>query len=306
MWPMNLFRILQFSTICCYLSSESFAASCCGGGFATPSVITSDDKAQLSLSYSQSKIYADVFTNGYWKKRREKDVTELYKLEGAHIFQDLWQVGFSLPYQVRRLSGANAGSSSGLGDLSLQTGYEYLPDWDYNPYRPKGIGYLSLIVPTGKSIYESEDAQGLDARGRGFWGLGLGTTLLKKWSDWDASTHGEAHYSFSKKIHNASTEGTIHPSMGASAGLGFGLSWEAYRIGTTLDWFYEGPTDVTGTTTSSGKLKRYAASALLLSYMTDHNQSVVLSYSDQTLLGSPYNTSLSKSLTLFFQMRWER
>lgn len=299
-------RILLFSFLFIFVSQKSWGAPCCGAGFTIPSIITSDDKAQLAASYNYARIHADVFTNGDWRRRQEKDVTETYKLEGAHIFNDRYQVGVSVPYQKRVREGAQADSSAGFGDISFQLGYEYLPDWDYNPFRPKGIGYLSLITPTGRSIYESEDGSGIDARGRGFWGLGLGTVLVKKWGAWDANSNFEAHYSFPKEVNNSTTRGKVIPSYGGSAAVGGGYNWNKFRLGGLLNWFYEGPTDVTGTTPSEGTLKRYAVGSVLGSYLIQENQSLIVSYSDQTLFGSPLNTSLSKSVTIFFQQRWAR
>lgn len=300
------FKKLLFSLTLFIVTEKNFAAPCCGSGFTIPSIITSDDKAQVALSYSYSQIYADVFANGDWRRREEKDVTETYKIEGAHIFKDRYQFGISAPYQKRTREGAQEDRSSGLGDVSLQLGYEYLPDWDYNPYRPKGITYLSLILPTGKSIYESDDGSGIDARGRGFWGIGGGTVLTKSWGNWDANFNFEAHYSFPKKVSTDTTQGTVNPSYGGSTAIGSGYNWESIRLGALINWFYEAPTDVTGTTPSEGTLKRYATGTLLASYLLKSNESIVLSYSDQTLFGSPLNTSLSKSITLFIQKRWQR
>lgn len=300
------FKILLFNLVLLTPIEKILAAPCCGSGFTIPSIITSDDKAQLAINYTYSRIHADVFTNGDWKKREEKDVTEIYKFEGAHIFQDRYQFGISAPYQKRTREGAQADSSSGLGDISLQLGYEYLPDWDYNPWRPKGIGYLSLILPTGRSIYESDDGSGIDARGRGFWGLGGGTVLTKTWGAWDANFNFEVHYSFPKNVSNDTTKGTVTPGYGGSTAIGGGYNWSSLRVGGLINWFYEDPTDVSGTTPSEGTLKRYASGSLLLSYFLQSNESIVVSYNDQTLFGSPLNTSLSKSITLFFQKRWQR
>ncbi|WP_408096568.1 hypothetical protein ACJVC5_16135 [Peredibacter sp. HCB2-198] len=288
------------------LTNMAHGAPCCGAGFTIPSIITSDDKAQLALSYNYAKIYADVFTNGDWRHRKEDDHTETYKFEGAHIFADRWQAGFSVPYQKRVREGAMADSSAGFGDIAFQLGYEYLPDWDYNPYRPKGIGYLSLITPTGRSIYESEDGSGIDSRGRGFWGVGAGTVLVKNWRRWDANANFEFHHSFDKKVNNKTTKGTVKPNNGGSISVGSGYNFSKLRLGALIAWYYEDPTDVVGTTPSKGELKRYATGSLLLSYMITEQQSVIMSYSDQTIFGSPYNTSLSKSITLFYQKRWQR
>lgn len=166
-WSIKLLKLLHISFLILLLPKAVMSAACCGGGFAIPSLITGDDKAQLTTSYSYSKIHTDVFSNGIWQRRNSTDASTVYKIEGAHIFADRYQAGFSLPIQTRNLDGAQGGSSTGLGDVSGQLGYEYLPDWNYSPWRPRGIGFISLTLPTGKSIYES--TTGLDSRGRGFF-----------------------------------------------------------------------------------------------------------------------------------------
>lgn len=298
------FKKLLFSLL--LLSRGVIAAPCCGSGFTIPSIITSDDRAQVAVSYSRALIHADVFTNGDWRERKEDDLTETLKLDGAHIFSDRYQLGFSLPIQKRTRTGAKSDSSTGLGDLALQVGYEFLPDWDYNPYRPKGIAYASLIAPTGRSIYESADGSGIDARGRGFWGGSLGVVLTKSWGAWDANTNIELHNSLPKNVSNATTRGLVKPSYGGSAALGGGYNWSDFRIGALINWQYEAPTDVEGSTPSRGSLRRLATGSLLASVLLPDNQSVVLSYSDQTIFGSPFNTTLAKTITLFFQQRWQR
>lgn len=297
---------LLFSLVLVGAPGTLLAAPCCGAGFAIPSIITSDDRAQIATSYNFSRVHADVFTDGAWRRRRERDATETLKLEGAHIFRDRFQIGASVPYQRRSREGAQDEQSAGLGDIALQLGYEYLPDWDYNPLRPKGIGYLSLTLPTGRSIYESKDGTGIDARGRGFWGIGAGTVLTKSWGPWDANFNLEAHSFFSKRVSNSVTQGTVRPGFGGSTSLGAGHNWKNFRLGGLVNWFYEAATDVTGTTPSEGAPKRFAAGSLLVSYLLPENQSLVLSYTDQTVFGSPFNTTLSKSITLFFQTRWQR
>ena len=286
--------------------SPAKAASCCGAGFTIPSIITSDDKAQLAGIYTYSKVHADVLPDGTWRERREDDHTQIFKLEGAHIIEDRWQAGVSVSFQKRDRSGALSGSASGLGDITGQLGYEYLPDWNYNPYRPKGIGYLSLIIPTGRSINESTDGTGIDSRGRGFWGVGVGTILTKNWGHWDANMNAELHQSFEKKVRNSQVQGTLDPGRGGSLAVGSGYNWKSIRLGGLINWIYEDPVDVTGTPDSQGQLQRYSNGTVVLSYLLKSNATASISYTDQTIFGSPSNTALSKSITLFFQQRWER
>jgi hypothetical protein len=298
----KLFIPLIFSFI--IFSQKIFAAPCCGAGFAVPSIITSEDKAQFAASINEARIHADVFPNGDWQERKSNDISRTIKLEGAHIFADRFQFGVSVPYISRKRDGRAGGSDQGLGDLSGQLGFELMPDWDYHPYRPKGILYLSLIAPTGRSLYESTN--GLDTRGRGFWGIGSGLVLTKAWGSWDANGLIEWHYFFPKNVQNENYDGKVNPGYGGSIVIGGGYNWEKIRIGTQINWQYEAPTNVKGPISSNGSLKRLATGTLLMSYLLPENRSIIMSYADQTILGSPTNSSLSKSITLFFQKRWAR
>lgn len=300
------FSLFLFSSALLFFASGAGAASCCGGGFALPSIITGDDAAQLTATYSYSKIDADVFADGIWQKRSSNDRSQNYKIEGSHIFYDRYQAGLSVPVQTRERGGEQGGSSTGVGDVAGSLGYEYLPDWDYNPWRPHGIGFLSLTLPTGKSIYEFDDASGLDSNGRGFWALGLGTVLTKSWFAWDANSSFEIHRSFDKAVRNSQVQGTAKPGYGGSFSLGAGYNIKDLRIGGALAWSYEDPIGFAGSLSSPGAVSRYTTASLSLSYMLDQEWAGTLSYSDQTLFGSPVNTTLSKSVALLFQKRWAR
>ena len=69
-----------------FVTEPVFASACCGGGFATPSIISGNDKAQMTSSLSFSQVQSDAYTNGLWRKREEKENTETLRIDGAHIF----------------------------------------------------------------------------------------------------------------------------------------------------------------------------------------------------------------------------
>jgi hypothetical protein len=77
-------------------------------------------------------------------------------------------------------------------------------------------------------------------------------------------------------------------------------------LGGLLNWIYEDPVDVSGTPASQGQLQRYSNGTIVLSYLLKSNATASISYTDQTIFGDPSNTALSKSITFFFQQRWER
>ncbi|MGE0526535.1 MAG: serine protease spb1 [Bdellovibrionales bacterium] len=297
LFPLPLLLLLLL------LSPNTWAAACCGGGFAAPSLIVGDDKAQLTASYGYSRVTDDVGTDSLWRRRGSRETTETLKLEGAHVFADRWQAGLSVPVVKRSRAGD---SSSGLGDVSGTLGYEYLPDWDYNPWRPRGLGFFQLTLPTGRSINESDATYQLDARGRGFWALGVGTILTKILGRWDLYSSLDAHRSFDKSFSNSQSSGRLKPGFGGNFGLGAGYSRSALRLGAGLTWTYEDPIDVEGTTPSEGSPQRYATATLTASYLFPEELAATISYADQTLFGDPVNTTLGRGVMIFVQKRWLR
>lgn len=292
--------LLAFSAVI-LMAADTFAAACCGGGFATPALIAGDDRAQVTSSYSQLEIKNDVDADGFWRQRESNETGRTLKLDAAWIPGDLWQIGMTVPI-IERNRGTR--SSTGLGDLSASLGYEYLPDWDYNPWRPKGIGYLQLTAPTGRSVYDSERADQLDSRGRGFWALGAGTLLTKIIRRWDLFLTFDAHRAFARAV-SKSDGNSVSANPGYSGNLGFGAGYSLrdYRMGSSLTWTYEDPIRIDDETSSP---QRYATWNLQVSYLFETHWSASLAWSDQTLFGAPVNTSLGRAVTLQIQRRWQR
>src|SRR5690606_4443144 len=110
---------------------------------------------------------------------------------------------------------SRAGNDSmGLGDAFLNLGYEVLPEFEYSAWRPRGVSYLTLAAPTGRSIQDASDSLQLDARGRGFWSLGAGTTLTKVFGRFDALTTFEIHRSFQRSVSTSAIVGELRPGWG--------------------------------------------------------------------------------------------
>jgi hypothetical protein len=280
-----------------------WAAACCGGSFAAPSIISGDDKAQLTASYSHTEVAINnVDSRGIWRTWDKSQQVKTMRIDGAHIVEDRWQAGLTLPIVQRTQMNQE---HSGLGDISTLLGYEYLPDWDYNPLRPKGIGYVQLTFPTGRSRAESE-LGGLDSQGNGFWALGIGTLLTKAIDKYDIFTSIEVHKSFPKSVSNSQTVGTIEPGLGGNLSVGAGYSLRKVRIGGSLTWTYEDPINIYGNTPSRGSTERYGTALISASYLTSDIWAGTLSYADQTLIGNPVNTSLGKTVAVTLQRRWGR
>lgn len=300
---MKRFFLSFFSLALIGASSNAFAAACCGGGFAAPSVIVGDDAGQLTASYGINRVTDDVGTDSLWRRRERAEDDEVLKIEAAHIFWDRWQSGVSIPVVRRARSGE---TSSGLGDVAATLGYEILPDWDYNPWRPRGVGFLQLTLPTGKAINESDISSQLDARGRGFWAVGAGAILTKTFTRWDFHSSFGVHRSFEKTYANSQSQGTLTPGFGGDVGAGAGYSIEDFRFGGALAWTSEDAVDVRGTVDTDGTPQRFTTASLSVNYMFENEWAGTLSYVDQTSFGNPLNTSLGRGLAIVLQKRWLR
>lgn len=303
---MKLLYKLFFNFIFIFLSSANvYAAACCGGGGAVPAIISGDDEAQISTSISTTEVIVNnVDSSGVWRKWDQHQKVQTFKIDAAHIFSDRWQAGISLPVMQRTL---NEQTYSGLSDVAVSVGYEVLPEWNYSSWRPKGISFMQLTVPTGQSKFESE-VGGLDSRGNGFWALGIGTLLTKTFVNWDAFSTIELHASRNQDIQTTSFQGSVQPGYGGNLGFGLGYNLTDYRIGSSVTWTYEDPIDTESNLgiKQKGSVERYATAVASLSYLANDQWSGTVSYSDQTLIGSPLNTSLGRGVAVQLQRRWGR
>ncbi|UYL07775.1 serine protease spb1 [Bdellovibrio sp. SKB1291214] len=287
------------------LQRETLAASCCGGGFAFPALIMGDDKAQITSSLSYGKVTDDVLPNQKWIKREDGNLSQTLKIEAATLLSDTFQSGISIPVVNRKVAHEN---STGLGDVSLNLGHETLPELSYSPWKPKGVTFLQMTLPTSPSIYDSENILAADSRGRGFFTIGGGFALIKVFGKWDANSSVELHKSFARDFSSSAAGGTITatPHLGHSWTVGGGWNHGDWRWGTSFTGLYEDAIEISGAQKSSGSPQQNITWSVMANYMMGLENAWTLSYADQTLFGMPENSSLSKTVTLSFQTRWQR
>lgn len=286
-------------------SSLSWSASCCGGSFSVPSLILGDDKAQVTSSLATSQVSDDVLSSGKWLRRQDQNSSQTFKLEGAFLLNDQWQAGFVLPLITKSM--ATVQTQSGMGDTSLYLGHESFPESSYSRWRPRGVSFLQIVFPTSPSVYEAEGTESTDIRGRGFYSLGMGVALTKAWKIWDLNFNSEAHYALPRTFHAASkTEIEVHPGWGFSQTWGAGWNHGDFRLGGNLTFMYEQPIRTVVVTESTSAEQRNFTLALAGSYMITADSAVTAAYSDQSLIGTPLNSSLSKTINLSYQQRWPR
>lgn len=297
------------------------AAACCGSSSVVPSLITSDDRFQISGRTSYAGVVGDVNPSGtaIFRANDDNESIQVLQLDGAALVSDSWQVGAKVPVvRQQRASGDVSEQATGFGDTALSVGYEFLPEGLYSPIRPRGFLFSQLTFPTGPSIYESTSSFAMDARSRGFFAAGFGTVLTKNLEPWDFSFVAEAHQPFARSFTNSLTGGSLHasPRWGGSLSLAAGhtpkLLGRNVRFGAAVTPQYEGPIRTQTGNANVGVNTNMSSSQLVwntsfqASYFPNMDWTLMLSYNDQTLLGPAHNTILTRSVAFFVQKRWPR
>lgn len=293
------------------LGTNAHAAPCCGGASSLPSLITGDDRAQLSSSVASGHVVGDAPSQGTPIFRTSEDTEEslTLALAGAYRVADRVQIGAELPMirRVRRTERLSA-ESSGVGDIRLDGAYEFLPEWTYSEWKPHGFVFSQITLPTSPSAYDSNKPFMIDSRGRGFLTTAIGVVLLKNISIWDLMLSTEIHKSYSRSVQDidgANLE--VDPSLGGSAllGLGYSPGGGNWRIGTSISPVYEGPITSTGETQTVSTSQLLWNTTISVGYAVSSDLSSGLSYSDQTLFGPAQNVTLSRTVSFNLQKRWE-
>lgn len=315
---MNSLKKYQFNLILgiflevVFALNQAWSAPCCARSSATPVLIVGDDQSQINFGIALGNVVAEVTEEGipYFKSADTNEVTQTYRMDGATLLSDRFQVGASVNLVNHTVMRPDAsGSDMGVGDSRISFGYEVLPRWTYSSWKPQGYLFTVLTLPTGRSVYESQRPTLSDITGNGFYSVSLGTLMMKRWGRWDAFVIPEGHYSFSRTFQNNDQNIQIVPGFGGSIGVGGGFSpgEGSFRFGLRVQPRYDQARlapSVDGD--GQGAPITLCDTGLDVSYLMNDTNTLLFSFTDQTLLGSPINTNLNRVFALNFQHRWER
>ncbi len=287
------------------------AAPCCGGASAIPSLISGDDRAQMALSYSQAQVIGDMPVSGPARMRPSDDLEQIHtlRIDTAYLLTESVQLGLVVPVVKRsRDLGNQHPESTGLGDVRINAGYEFLPEISYSPWKPRGFIFLTTTLPTGPSIYDARADLAVDARGRGFLSVGPGVAFFKTYRSFDFTAMGELHQAFTKTMDGtAGGPMRLSPGWGGSAlvGVGYSPGMSALRLGVSVSPVYEGPIEVRGQFNSQSQDQLVWNTSFQAGYLINDEWTASASYADQTLLGQARNVELTRSVAMLLQKRWQ-
>lgn len=295
------FRSLVFLTLS-LISIKGYPAACCGGSSSLPTLITGDYKGQVVLNASNAAVTHDSSEQGTLRKRgaNNKEVIETLSLSGAYLVSSYWQVGATLPVRMNSHMTPNREERTvGIGDPKLQLAYEFLPEYGYSWWRPKGFLFLEQSFALSNSTYDASKPLRSDSLGNGLYTTALGASFIKTIQSFDLLFMSEIHQGVKRDFELSGSQFSVLPRLGFSALLGAGLSPFAgnLRIGATLLYSREGERVIRGTINNISTPLYFAELGINVSYLYQ-NWSFQASYRDQTYLSVASNTPLTKSLGL--------
>lgn len=302
----------------------SRAAPCCGSSSSLPALITGDETRKIFASFSHGTVIGDAPGAGggvpiYRDPNSASEMRNAWALSYAEQLDELlpipgFQVGLTLPVisNIAEVRGQSI-EHTGLGDLTLNLGYELLPELEYSEWKPVVFTFAQVNLPTGQSLYTSTSDALIDVTSSGFYGSHLGVLAVKRWSVMDMSALLKLGRQWGRSFDSLAGVRDVQGAWTASWMIEAGVSvFEFGRVGLSLEGIYREPLRETlrqetqnGLTTTSSQ-RMVWNSAAQASWLLGVSSSVFLSYVDQTLFGPALNTSLSRSVTLGYSYRWDR
>lgn len=286
------------------LPQQASGSACCGAGVFAPSIISTDDWTQLSLTTTQIDHSTFVDSDGFWGSTAQTHTLRTTRLDIAQKINSKWQMGLTAPFASRTTDGSNW---SGTGDLAMSVTHELVREYEFGDLHPRVHLFAQVNAPTGRSRFEASSPG--EAFGSGHWSTGIGSLLQKAMGPWDVLTVLIVRQGFAADYTSARSEGRIQPGLGGSVSLGGGYSRAGWRIGGGITWIYESPIEVTrvqsgASSQSSTGLERAAVANFGVSYIGDGDWTATLNVIDQQRFGAPANTLLGQGMLLQFQRRW--
>lgn len=289
-----------------FLPRAARAMPCCSGGSSSATLMTSQEKAQVSLSLVENRVMGDVDSDGQavYRNSDDQDVQQIFSLSVSKSFFERLQAGIRVPMVMTTRQGQ---SQTTLGDLGLTIGYEWFPEFRYKQVPTKSFVYLTQSVPTGQSILDSTGGPS-QVSGTGFYTTGVGIHAYQRISKrWDMSFNFETRASLpgqqqsnERSAQSVQSSQTVRPGIELNPALGFSffLIPNRWRAGYRLSPNYRAP----------GTLRPESLawdSQVDTSYGFDQT-SLRVSYLDQTWMGPALNTTLSRSILFTWTQAWER
>lgn len=260
----------------------------------------------MSLSQSRTVGETDSRSDAIFRSSDNNEISTATALQVNRMFGEYSQFGLKVPYIVReRQIGETNAQSAGLGDISVFGAYELWPLKTYSSWKPRGFILGQIEAPTSPSVHDFNMRLGEDIRGQGFWRLSVGTFFARHWREYDASLRAEVKQALPRRFKTSlghSRDIRPGPVLETSIGVGYSPnSLNKLRLGVALGPQYTAAKVFSDSLASQEQLVwNFSFSG---GWLIRQDQSLSVTYSDQTLWGPSYNSALIRTLMLQYEWR---
>ena len=299
---MNFFLILFYFFV---ITHVAYSASCCGGGSSSSVIITGDNQQEFSFGYSyrndigqtDNQAVASLNDNSI------QDHQFLYSLQIARMLFERFQTSLKIGVTTKDLDKQHrVEKKTGLQDIELQSAFEFMPEFTYSKFKPRGFSYLKLSVPMSKSLYDSKSQLFSDVRGSGLYSLAPGLFFLKKVSALSLKSGVEYQY-YLGKIFSDSTLADYYKIV-IPFGASFALDRSPVILSVTSTWNYQSAKDLSGFIQSKSPNEYFWDLNLSSTYRLSDAAGISLSYSDSSIIGKSVNSPLYRIIGLSYNYGW--
>jgi hypothetical protein len=172
-----------FLSLLFFYKSSLFAGSCCGGGAGTTQLMLGSTKSVWRVQMQEQNVLADTNAQGKIIPRTQEtsEAIRTYQISTSHAINELWQMGLVVPWIEKfRFMDESWQSEQGLGDLSVNLGYEFYPEYSRHQFITQAFWFLQITLPTAPSLFTTNRLDLLDTRGQGHTLYSTGLLLNKR------------------------------------------------------------------------------------------------------------------------------
>lgn len=297
---------MKYLALLIFLPKILYASSCCGGGSSSSMIILGDNKQEWSLgmTYRNDLGQTDKLGNPHFNNSSTVDQQISLNFQYQRQVNDLFQLAAkSSIIQKRMKKQGRSEKNQGLGDIDLQANYEFLPEYTYSLYRPRGFIYSKLTIPNSRSLYNSRSPIFSDVRGNGLYVFSLGISLNKKIAQYLLKAGFEVQHLFGQNF----PEGRLNSyhKFIVPFGITYSLEGLPLSIGLNSTWNYQDQKKLEGHYASTSSSEYFWDLNAFINWSINRQETLGISYSDSTIIGKNINSPLFRSFSINYTQATE-
>lgn len=287
------------------ISFKSWGAGCCSSSSSLPNLITGEVSEQFKLSYANS---SEIYNVDSQYNRREVDqgtykLAEKASFSLSSLVSDYFQAGVSINFiQQTYKSSENKETESSLGDSTILLGHEFMPEYYYSRFKPRGFVFVQHSFLAGKSEYNNASRSGTDIISKGYEVTSLGISLIKNYQKWNYAFTYQYGYGHEREYGDLVIRPKGSQTIDFNIGSSFGLEKFSFNLGFNY-YINHGEKlnrgiDIDGQKDSD--LSQVISINLGFGLDFNRENSLLLNITDQSLFNNAKNTALTRSIGMSY------